>query len=391
MVESYTFNGFLRPDGSVGSRNYLAVIPNVFCANEAALAIAQTAPDWCRPLIHHCGCGMLRHDLDLAGRTLASLAKNPNVGAVLIVGLGCEAASQDQLYQAIAKTGKPVEQVIIHQEGNYLTTVEKGRALVKSLVKELSGQKRVSCPASAIKLAVKCGSSDATSGLAANLGAGKVADALVDAQATVIFGETTEFIGAEHILSQRGIDESVRKKILEITHNLEERIKATGLDMRGTQPSRGNMAGGISTIEEKSLGAISKSGSRPVYGVANFAETIQGPGLFIVDTPGKEDIFLTAAAAAGANVIIFTTGGGAPQGFPLVPVVKVASNPGKVCAMKPHIDVDISQVFTGEKNLGQVWPEIMKAVMATLNGEKVAAEIIGYDKSIGIPTQGPFV
>ena len=183
----------------------------------------------------------------------------------------------------------------------------------------------------------------------------------------------------------------MQDKILEITHNLEDRIKATGLDMRGTQPSRGNMAGGISTIEEKSLGAIAKSGSRPINGVFEFGEPVKGPGLFVVDTPGKEDIFLTAAAAAGANVIIFTTGGGAPQGFPLVPVVKVASNPGKVCAMKPHIDVDISQVFTGEKALGEVWPEILDVVMAALKGQKVAAEIMGYDKTIGIPTNGPLI
>ena len=391
MPDSYTFQGYPRPDGSAGSRNYLAVIPNVFCANEAVLAIAQSQPEWCRPLIHHCGCGMLRHDLQLAEKTLASLAKNPNVGAVLIVGLGCEAASQESLYQEIAKAGKPLEQITIHQEGNYLTTVEKGKALVKSMVEKLKAQKRVPCPAEKITLAVKCGSSDATSGLAANLAAGKVADALLDGGATVVFGETTEFIGAEHILCKRGVNRAVQDKILEITHNLEDRIKATGLDMRGTQPSRGNMAGGISTIEEKSLGAIAKSGSRPINGVFEFGEPVKGPGLFVVDTPGKEDIFLTAAAAAGANVIIFTTGGGAPQGFPLVPVVKVASNPGKVCAMKPHIDVDISQVFTGEKALGEVWPEILDVVMAALKGQKVAAEIMGYDKTIGIPTNGPLI
>ncbi len=391
MNEPYTFNGYVRPDGLVGSRNYLAVIPNVFCANEAVLAIAQSAPQWCRPLIHHCGCGLLQHDLDLAENTLAALAQNPNVGAVLVVGLGCEAAQQDRLYERIAQSGKPVEQLIIHREGNFLTTVDKGKALVKSMVEQLSRQKRTPCPASKIRLAIKCGSSDATSGLVANLATGMVADTMVDNQATVIFGETTEFIGAEHILSKRGLNEQVRNKILEITHATEERIKATGLDMLGTQPSRGNIAGGLSTIEEKSLGAIAKSGTRPIDGVAAFAEPIEGPGLFIVDTPGKEDVYLTGAAAAGANVIIFTTGGGAPQGFPLVPVVKVASNPTKVCAMRPHIDVDLSQVFTGRETLGQVWPGILDKVLAALNGEKVAAEIIGYDKTIGIPTKGPVI
>jgi len=123
----------------------------------------------------------------------------------------------------------------------------------------------------------------------------------------------------------------------------------------------------------------------------SFAQPVEGPGLFIVDTPGKEDIYLTAAGAAGANVIVFTTGGGAPQGFPLVPVIKVASNPRKVCAMKPHIDVDVSQVFTGEKALSEIWPQILETVIETMNGKKTAAELLRYDKTIGIPTCGPLI
>jgi altronate dehydratase large subunit len=391
LTADLTFKGFLRPDGSVGCRNYVAVIPNVFCANEVALVIAAADPDMGRALVHHCGCGMLQNDIDLAENTLIALAGNPNVGAVILVGLGCEASSQERILESIAQTGKPIEGLAIQQEGNSLAAIEKGKALLGSLARKLRAQKTVDCPISKIKLAVKCGSSDATSGLAANLATGKVVDELIDSQATVVFGETTEFIGAEHILSKRGIDESVRKRILEITQAMEDRIKATGLDMRGTQPSRGNIAGGISTIEEKSLGAISKSGSRPINGVLSFAQPVQGPGLFVIDTPGKEDIYLTAAGAAGANVIVFTTGGGAPQGFPLVPVIKVASNPQKVCAMKPHIDVDVSQVFTGEKTLGEIWPEIFKKIIETMNGKKTAAEILRYDKTIGIPTCGPLI
>ncbi len=391
MTHYSTFNGYLRPNGAAGTRNYVAVIPNVFCANETASAIAEAEPDVCRALLHHCGCGMLRPDLDMAENTLAALAQNPNVGAVILVGLGCEASSQNQLLERVEKTGKPVESLIIHQEGNFITTVEKGRRMASLLADKIRAQRRVPCEISRIVLAVKCGSSDATSGLAANLATGRVVDWIIDKGATVIFGETTEFIGAEDILSRRGINEQVQKRILEITQEMENRIKATGVDMRGTQPSRGNIAGGISTIEEKSLGAISKSGSRHIQGVFHFGHPITGPGLFIVDTPGKEDIYLTAAAAAGANVIIFTTGGGAPQGFPLVPVIKVASNPEMVCNMKPHVDVDISGMFSGDVKIGDVWPAIQTTLFETLNGTKVTAELLGYDKTIGIPTRGPLI
>jgi altronate dehydratase large subunit len=391
LAADLTFKGFLRPYGSAGCRNYVAVIPTVFCANEVALAIAAAEPDMGRALVHHCGCGMLQSDIGLAENTLIALAGNANVGAVILVGLGCEASSQERIRQSIAQSGKPIEGLVIQQEGNSLAAIEKGTAQLGLLARKLRAQETADCPISKIRLAVKCGSSDATSGLAANLATGKVVDELIDRQATVVFGETTEFIGAEHILSKRGINQSVRNRIVEITHAMEDRIRATGLDMRGTQPSRGNIAGGISTIEEKSLGAISKSGSRPINGVLSFAQPVQGPGLFIIDTPGKEDISLTAAGASGANVIVFTTGGGAPQGFPLVPVIKVASNPQKVCAMKPHIDVDVSQVFTGEKTLGEIWPEILRKIIETLDGKKTAAEILGYDKTIGIPTCGPLI
>lgn len=391
MDNGSPFKGYVRHDGMVGCRNYIAVIPNVFCANETALAIAQAEPDMCRPLIHHCGCGMLKDSITLAEDTLMSLARNPNVGAVILVGLGCEASSQKRIFDNIAQTGKPIEQLTIHQEGNFIATVEKGRAIAHAFAKKLREQDRVSCPISKIRLAVKCGSSDATSGLAANLAAGKIADQLIEGRATVIFGETTEFIGAEHILSKRGIDRHVQDKILEITRNMENRIKATGQDMRGSQPSRGNIAGGISTIEEKSLGAICKSGTHPINGVVPFGLFVEGPGLFIVDSPGKEDVYMTAAAAAGASIILFTTGGGAPQGFPIVPVVKVASNPAKVHSMKPHIDIDISSVFTRKRTLGEIWPDIMKVIFETMNGKKVAAEILGYDKTIGIPTYNHYI
>lgn len=386
----HTIKGFVRSNGKVGVRNYLAIIPTVFCANEVAQDIA-TAGDMCRPILHNKGCGQLKPDLETITRTLIGLGLNPNVGGVILVSLGCEAVSADEVYRELVSQGQIVERVEIHKQGGMENAVRKGREYAKDMLERLSRQKRQEQPIENLTVAVKCGSSDATSGLAANPATGQMVDRLVDLGATAIFGETTEFIGAEHILSQRGADEGVRQNILEITERMEKRVVDLGLDMRGTQPSPGNVAGGLTTIEEKSLGAISKGGSRPVKGVLQYAERPNGPGLFIMDSPGKEDEFLTGAAAAGAGVIVFTTGGGAPQGFPLVPVIKVAANPEKVALMSGHVDVDAGRIITGSRTIKQVGEEITEWVYEVASGREVAAERQKYDRSVGIYTLGPTV
>ncbi|MCE5282504.1 MAG: UxaA family hydrolase, partial [Deltaproteobacteria bacterium] len=245
---------------------------------------------------------------------------------------------------------------------------------------------------SGITLAIKCGSSDATSGISSNPATGKVVDFFLERGGSrIIFGETTEYIGAEDVLAKRAINDDVRKKLLTIVARMENRIIQTGVDMRGTQPSPGNIAGGLTTIEEKSLGAISKSGSGPISGVYEYGERVERPGLYIMDSPGKEDEFLTGIAASGANICIFSTGGGAPQGFPLVPVVKVAGNPDKVTRMGQHIDVNASPIISGEKSIRAIGEEIIKKVLETASGARSQAEINAYDKSIGIYTTGPTI
>lgn len=389
MSERY-FQGYPREKGLAGTRNWLAVIPSVFCANETVARIAQASP-FCRPLLHSNGCGQLRPDLDVVERTLIGLGRNPNVGACLVVSLGCEAASGEEICQGIALSGRPVEHLVIQQEGGISRSAEKGRELVKRLAAVLKGQTREPRPVSELLLGVKCGSSDATSGLAANPATGRTVDLLLEDGGTAVFGETTEFIGAEDLLASRAADEKIEKRILEIVKRMEDRIIAMGVDMRGTQPSTGNIAGGISTIEEKSLGAISKSGTKPINGVYEYGERVQGPGLFIVDSPGKEDVILTGLSAAGANVIIFTSGGGAPQGCPLVPVLKVASNREMICAMFEHVDVDVSQVLSGEKTITEFGEAIYGHVVSAASGETVKAELCSYDASSGIYTIGPII
>jgi altronate dehydratase large subunit len=385
-----TFLGFNRSDGSAGTRNFIAVIPTVFCANEVAAEIAGGFP-LCRPLLHSKGCGQLKPDLRIITRTLIGLGINPNVGGVLLVGLGCEAVDIEEVYGSIRERGRIAEKIVIHQEGGMDRTVRAGRERVERLLEKIGKEARTPQGMENIRLGVKCGSSDATSGIAANPAAGKAVDLLLEKGGTVFFGETTEFIGAEHILARRGDGEAVRKSILDIVARMEERVRQVGVDLRGTQPSPGNIAGGLTTIEEKSLGAISKSGSHPITGVLEYGEGTERRGLFIMDSPGKEDDFLTGVAAAGANVIVFTSGGGAPQGFPLVPVIKVASNPEKVGPMAQHIDVDASAIIEGKGSIPEVGRSIIERILRVASGEVVAAEKNRYDRTIGICTLGPTV
>jgi len=387
---SATFWGHEREDGFVGIRNYVAVIPTVFCANEVAQEIAAMDPI-CRPILHNRGCGQLKPDIEVITRTLVGLAANPNVGAALFVSLGCEAVSLDEVLCRTTELKKPAMTVHIQRCGGMEKAVRAGKAAAANFIERLKALKRKEFPVSRIRLAVKCGSSDATSGVSSNPATGWAVDRLVENGATVIFGETTEYIGAEHILARRVSNGQARAKLLEIVSRMERRVIGMGVDMRGTQPSPGNIAGGLTTIEEKSLGAISKSGTKEIAGVHEYASRIHEPGLHIMDSPGKEDEFLTGVAAAGANICVFTTSGGAPQGFALMPVIKVAGNREMVKCMAPHIDIDAGGIVSGEKSIGDVGSEIIEKILAVASGERSAAERLGYDKSIGIFTTGPTI
>ncbi len=384
------FMGYARPRGRVGTRNYLAIIPTVFCANEVVLQIARQFPN-ARPLLHHQGCAQLKPDVDQVTRTLIGLGSNPNVGGVLLVGLGCESVSLGAVYQGLKKRGQEVAGLTIHSLGGMTKSIKTGVDLAAKINKKMKEKKRKPFPPSRLVLGIKCGSSDASSGLVSNPAVGLVADELISQGGTVIFGETTEFLGAEHLLARRAVDEKVAQKILFIVERMENRVKALGVDMRGAQPTPGNMRGGITTIEEKSLGAICKSGSQPINEVLEYGETAPAKGLYILDSPGKEAEIMTGLAAAGANIIVFSTGGGAPQGFPLVPVIKVAGNPQKCVAMKEHIDVEAGGVLMGTSSLEEVKEEIMAKILKVSSGQKVQAEKLKYDQTAEIYTTGPAV
>ena len=391
---SYTFQGYRRPDGKFGARNLVAVIPTTICANDVAQAI-------CRQIqgtigyFHHQGCCQLPSDLKRVTEVLIDLGLSANVGAALIVSLGCEGTDHQRVYETIKASGKPCEIIHIQELGGTSAGIQAGMDAAQRLVMQISGQQRETCDISNLTMAIKCGGSDTTSGMASNCVIGYVADKLVDLGATVVFGETTEFLGGEHILANRAVggpDGPVAKKIYEIVERMENRAKAIGEDMRGGQPTPGNIAGGLSSIEEKSLGAIVKSGHRPIKGVLEYTDRITDQkGLWIKDTPGREPEILTGMAATGAQVLMFSTGRGAPQGFCSMPVIKICGNPITYARMSHDMDLNAGRIITGEKTIEQVGEEAFEMLLKVLSGQMTKNEALSYFGSIDIYCLGPVI
>lgn len=390
----YTFNGYRRADGKFGARNLVAVIPSVVCANDVGQAICHQVRGTVG-LFHHQGCCQLPTDLKRVTDTLSNIGQNPNVGAVLVVSLGCEGTDQNRIVEEISATGKPCEIIRIQELGGTSRAIQEGIDKAQKLVQMISGQQRETCDISEVKLAIKCGGSDATSGMASNCVVGYVADKLVDLGATVIFGETTEFIGGEHILASRaagGPVGRVGQEIYEIVSQMEERATRMGEDMRGGQPTPGNIAGGLSSIEEKTLGAIIKSGHRLIQGVLGYCDRADSKkGLWIKDSPGREPEILTGMAAAGAQVLMFSTGRGAPQGYPCMPVIKICGNPNTYNRMSHDMDLNAGLIIEGKKNVEQVGEEAFSVLIDTLNGRATKNEALGYFGSVDIFCLGPVI
>jgi len=383
-----SFQGYRRQDGSVGIRNYVGIISTVGCANDVTWWISQEVKG-SAPFLHGQGCGQTQPDLDQVTRTLISLGWNPNLAGVVLVSLGCEGVLADRIAAGIAESGKPVEMVVIQKIGGAKKAVAQGLSLARAMVAEVSKLRKEEFADSELVVGVKCGASDTTSGLAANPAAGAACDLLIDNGGTCIFGETTEFMGAEHILVRRAATSQVAEKIMSIVTRMEKRAIDMGFDMRGGQPTTGNIAGGLTTIEEKSLGAIVKGGSRTIQDVYEYGERPRGKGLFIVDSPGREIECLTALAAAGAQVILFTTGLGAPQGFPFVPVIKITANPDTYERLLDHLDVlvDLSE----RNDFSEVGRVLHREIIEVASGKQTKAEMLDYGSFPNIFTIGPVI
>ncbi len=369
------FWGFERPDGSVGARNHLLVLTPMDCSYEPARQIAAQVKGAVAVTQHH-GCG---YD-EMVANTLIGAGRNPNVAGVLLVGLGCESLTSEILAEGIRPTGKPVETLVIQEEGGTLRTMEKGVRILQGMAQDVAELKREPFPLSRLVLAVECGGSDATSGLAANPAVGVAADMLIDEGGTVIFGETQEMTGTQHVLARRAVDEEVGGAIHAMIWRQEARMKAMGLDSRFM--SKGNVDGGLTTIEEKSFGAIRKGGTRPIQGVLeNSREGLDSPsrpGLWLQDGTGWDVPSVTHMVAAGAQVVAFTSGRGSTTGHAIAPVLKVTGNPQTYERMRDNMDINAGTVLDGSESLRSVGERIFGAVVEVASGRNTRAEALGY-------------
>ncbi len=378
------FKGFRRPDGQVGIRNYIGVIPTVFCANRVTKLIADQV-DGAICLPHPVGCAQVGEDLELTARTLIAMGNHPNLAAVLVVGLGCERFTPKEFYDSIQVSKKQTAVIVIQDEGDSLKTIEKGVKITKQWAQDISTYEKEECDLSELIVAVKCGGTDATSGIAANPAVGAMSDMVVREGGTVLFSEINELLGAERILAERAVTKEVADQIYDTIYRWEEKLRCMGADKRfshrGAIISTGNFDGGVSSVVEKALGNIYKSGTMPIQGVVGYAEKPTGAnGVYLMDSPSHDGEVVTAFVGGGAHIVVFTTGRGTPAGFPFAPVIKVTGNSFCFEKMKENIDINAGTIIHEGATLESVGRELFDLLVEAASGKKVKAEILGHDE-----------
>ncbi len=372
------FMGYKRSDGSVGVRNHVLILPGCACASETCRTVAAQVKGT-KNVIINVGCSDVQANTDMTQRVLTGFALNPNVYGVVVIGLGCETVGHKELAAKIRQlTDKPVVSFGIQEEGGTVETAALAVRAARKMVEEASKVKRVPCPVSDLFVAIECGGSDATSGIASNPAVGNMADRIVDMGGTTMMSETVEFIGAEHVLARRGATDEIHDQIIRICEDYEKHLALAGQDCRTGQPTPGNKVGGLSTIEEKSLGCIHKGGTRPVVEVLAEAERPTKKGSLIMDTPGYDISSVTSMVAGGATVVVFTTGRGTPTGHALAPVIKVTGNPTTAERMKDNMDIDVSKILVGEETINEAGKRILDEVLEVASGKVTKAEALGF-------------
>ncbi|UFJ62945.1 UxaA family hydrolase [Brevibacillus sedimenti] len=387
MKHDTTFWGYRRPDGRIGVRNHVLILPTITCATQAARHITELVQGTVS-FIHQHGCAQVGSDYEQTFRTYVGMGANPNVYGVVVLGLGCETHQARSVAEEIAKTGKPVELVSIQDHGGTLTAIAQGAKIAAKMVQDASVLRREPCDFSELIVGTECGGSDACSGLSANPAVGVVSDMIVDLGGTSILAETTELIGAEHLLANRAVDDKVAKRVYEVIHAMEQRSIQMGVDIRTGNPSPGNIKGGLSSLEEKSLGAANKAGTRPLQELIDYAQRPTKKGLVWMDTPGHDIEQLTGMVAGGAQVVLFTTGRGTPTGSPIAPVIKIATNTPIFEKMGDNIDLNAGTIIEGKETLQSVGQRIFDELVHVCSGKLTKAEIL-KQHDFGIWRIGP--
>ena len=367
--------GYRRENGDVGVRNHVLVLPVDDLSNAACLTVGAQVPATL-PIPHAYGRLQYGEDLDLHFRTMIGTGANANVAGVIVIGI--EPNWTARIADGIAATGKPVESFSIEGRGD-LEVVRQASHAAQRIVQHASELHRVPIELGELMVSIKCGESDTTTGLASCPTVGAVVDDLVDAGATVLFGETPELTGGEHLIADRCANDEVRDDFMEMYRSYVSTIEDNGADLLGSQPTQGNIAGGLSTIEEKALGNIEKTGTKPVLGVLARGEAPpKERGLYFMDSSSAAAEHITLMCAGGAVLHMFPTGQGNVIGHPVEPVIKVTGNPHTALTMGEHIDLDVSGLLSRDLTLGAASAQLMEVLRRTANGRLTCAETLGH-------------
>jgi altronate hydrolase len=388
---SPTFEGYLREDGRVGTRNYIAVVAASNCAAHTAELVArsyegETMPpnvDGVVAFPHGEGCAHSPGpDMDQLRRTLGGVLMHPNVSAAVILGLGCETNQIDHYLGTGGPRSARLAGLTLQSSGGTTGTLEAARREIARFISQASAERRTPQPASKIVLGLNCGGSDSFSGITANPALGYCSDLLAEIGGTPVLAETTEIFGAEHLLVKRARNREVAEKLLGCIRKYRDYLSGFRGSSFDDNPSPGNKEGGLSNILEKSLGAVAKGGTSPLIDVYDYAETITAPGFCFMNTPGYDPVSLTGLAAGGCNLIAFTTGRGSAIGFPTIPVIKIATNSNTYGRMTGNMDVNAGAIADGEATVQKVGLLIFEMVLDVASGRRTHAERLGHKEFV---------
>lgn len=395
-----TFDGYHRPDGKVGTRNYLGILTSVNCSGSVARFIAEAATrdgllesfpniDGIAPIVHGTGCGMAGDDegYEQLFRTLAGYARHPNFAGILLVGLGCEIMQVNDLVgKERLRSDGCFRYMTIQQSGGTVKTVERGLSMLRELAEEANSVKRAPAGLEHLCLGLQCGGSDGYSGITANPALGMASDTIVASGGTTILAETPEIYGAEHLLTARATSPAVADALMERVHWWENYAAMHGGRM-DNNPSPGNKRGGLTTILEKSLGAVAKGGTAPLSGVFRYAEPVTTPGFVFMDLPGYDPCSVTGQIASGANLVAFTTGRGSVSGYIPTPCIKLATNSDMYARMENDMDINCGDVLSDGVSLSEKGDEILDHIIAVASGERTKSERQGFGGAEFVPWQ----
>jgi len=368
--------GFERPNDEIGVRNHTAVISTVVYSNTVVKNAAE-AVNGVTPIYNQYGRGLKGKDAELHRATLAGLGRNPNVGGVVLVGW--ERGQLESIASDIAETEKPVEIVSLIENGTINATAEVTEK-ARKVRKRVSETPEVPIDLNDLVIGTECGGSDTSSGLASNPAVGEMVDKTIEAGGTAMFSESVEIMGGEDILSERAESEETAQKIGGLVEKIQDWSDRVGYNINEKNPVPDNKEGGLTTIEEKSLGAIKKGGTKPIKNVLEYGQKPASNGLYFMDTPAPAQESITGLVAAGAQIVVFSTGSGNPAGHPISPVVKVTGNENTIEGMSEHIDVDVSKMISGDETLEDGGERVLDEVLKVADGKPVAAEILGHNE-----------